>query len=143
MKSKHLSEWSVVMMIDTSIWIQFLRKNGDLNCKMLVVNALRAGKACYTCPVQLELTSGARRSEIANLKNCLKFATRVEVRAIHWDQAASLVRELKSRGLTVPVCDALIASVADQSGMPIVCQDKHFTHIRDEVLPGLEVMTPA
>jgi predicted nucleic acid-binding protein len=53
-------------MIDSSIWIEFLRKNGDPSVKGHVAQLISAEQAAYTCPIRFELVSGALPHELSN-----------------------------------------------------------------------------
>ncbi len=128
-----------MVLIDTSAWIEFFRRHGDPAMKSVVTDLFRRGVACYTCPVRYELYLGAKADEIANLSAGLKFAQRLPVTSGHWDRAAALGAELRSKGLTLPALDILIAVVANSEGLPLLAKDAHFMEIRESRLGGLKL----
>lgn len=128
-----------MILIDTSAWIEFLRSGGDNTVKSLVKDHLLDGRAAFTCPVMFELVLGARPSEMPDLRMALDLAERIVVTPAHWDHAASLAATLRVKGLNFPALDLVIASVAFSEGWKLLTTDGHFTRIRDEVLPGLEL----
>ncbi|MBX3747590.1 MAG: hypothetical protein KF833_19965 [Verrucomicrobiae bacterium] len=41
-----------MMLVDTSLWIEFLRRRGDARAKQAVARMLEAELAAFTCPVR-------------------------------------------------------------------------------------------
>ena len=58
----------------------------------------------------------------------------------HWDAAAIQGSKLRSRGLTFPATDLLIATIAVESQSPLLTCDQHFEQIRDGVLDSLKLV---
>lgn len=127
-------------LIDTSAWIEFLRRNGDAQLKSQVADIVASGRAAYTCPVRFELYAGARKPEQTTLAEALSFAERIPVTADHWDQAAAHAAALRARGVTVPASDLLIATVAATTNNALLARDEHFGLIREGVMPDLKVL---
>lgn len=126
-------------LIDTSAWIEFLRRTGDAELKSQVADLLASGRAVYTCPVRFELFAGARKSEKRTLEEALSFAKRIILEPEHWDRASTHAAELRAKGITVPASDLLISTVAFEIGAALVARDQHFVMIRDNVLPKLKL----
>jgi len=59
-------------LIDTSAWIEFFRKTGDPQVKRRVAAYVELGEAAYCGPVEFELVTGARPSEIRDVDTALK-----------------------------------------------------------------------
>jgi predicted nucleic acid-binding protein len=129
----------IMRLLDTSVWIPFLRRKGDEGVKRHVANLIAASEAAYTCPVQFELMAGAQEQELPGVLEALSFATRIEMTRSDWDLAADSARALRTAGATVPQDDLLIASVAFARRIPIVCRDQHFSLIQAHVYPRLLV----
>ena len=130
----------MMVLIDTSAWIEFFRAGGDSSIKSKVAEYVSLGTAAYTCPVSYELFLGARPSELADLREGLGFAQRIPMNSLHWDLAAQHGSKLRSQALSVPAMDLLIATVAVESKTALLSCDKHFSQIRDEVLGSLELI---
>jgi predicted nucleic acid-binding protein len=128
-----------VTLIDTSAWIEFFRAKGDLQIKTLVRDFLLIKEAAYTCPVAFELTTGARKHEVADLRTGLGLAHRIVLKPEHWDAAAESNATLKSMGINLPASDLLIATVAHLGGFSLLAKDAHFKVIREHVLPDLSL----
>ena len=117
-------------LVDTSAWIEFLRRQGDPAIKQAVARLIQADQAAYTCPIEFELLSGARSNEEADLENALGFSRRIVFEPADWAAAALLERQLLAKGLTVPRNDLFVATVAIRVRVPVVCRDVHFNAIR-------------
>jgi hypothetical protein len=55
-------------LIDSSAWVEFLRKQGDPAVKQVVARLIQADAAAYTCPIRFELLSGVKAGEEADLE---------------------------------------------------------------------------
>jgi predicted nucleic acid-binding protein len=116
-------------LIDTSAWIEYLRKTGsDTNVEMRNVLTRRH----HICDaVTMEILSGARDDANAqSLKKLLSRATVIETKPIDYQNAASIYRACRQVGITVRTqIDCLIAAIAIRTGTPLLHQDSDFTAI--------------
>ena len=107
-------------LIDTSAWIEFLRKTGsDTNIEMRNVLTRRH----HICDaVIMEILSGARDDVNAkNLKRLLSRATVIETKPIDYHNAATIYRACRQVGLTVRTqIDCLIAAIAIRTNTPLL-----------------------
>ena len=51
-----------------------------------------------------------------------------------WEKAGELSRDLRRRGITIPLSDMIIASLAIVEGYEVLTVDPHFQHV-----PGLKL----
>ena len=126
-------------LIDTSAWIEFFRPKGDPLIKARVADLIGLGTAAYTCPIRYELILGARPEELDDVHQALGFSQRIIVTPAHWDTAASLGAMLRLKGFNFPALDLLIATVASVGKLSLVARDVHFSNIRGQALPDLEL----
>lgn len=120
-----------MILIDTSAWIHFFRRQGKPEAKHRVAAALNDDTAAYTCPVLFELLVGARQeSEIALVRDTLGLCAKWAFTEADWERAADLERVLRRHGVLVPRDDILIAAVACDRKVPVLCCDQHFEFIR-------------
>ncbi|MBM3837586.1 MAG: PIN domain nuclease [Verrucomicrobia bacterium] len=117
-------------LIDSSAWVEFLRRRGDPNVKSLVARLLQADHAAYTCPIRFELLSGVKPDEEDDLEQAFALSRHVVFEPSDWRDAALLERQLRARGLTIPRNDLFVATVAIRTGLPVVCRDTHFDAAR-------------
>lgn len=117
-------------LVDSSAWIEFLRRKGNPSTKNAVACLIEAETAAYTCPIRFELLSGTKHGEEADLEAALQFSRHVPFEQDDWPAAAMLERRLRRKGVTIPRNDLFVATVALRAGLPIACRDAHFDVIR-------------
>ena len=116
-------------LVDTSAWVEFLRRGGDAQAKRAVAGLLEGSLAAYTCPVRFELLSGVRPEEEADVQQALGFSHHILFEPDDWQEAAALERLLRSKGVKIPRNDLFVATVAIRTGLPLLCRDAHFSAI--------------
>ena len=119
-------------LIDTSAWIEFLRKNGRADIKQRVAACLDMSEAAYCGPIEFELLAGARDREMADIRAALDFSARLEFPAACWQRAAQIERDLRAKGVTIPRDDLFVAAAALYHGVPLYSCDPHFALVRDK-----------
>lgn len=117
-------------LIDTSAWIEFLRRAGDPDVKGRVAAFLDAGQAAVCGPIEFELLTGARPAEIADIHTAMAFCSVLEFSSDCWHRAADIERSLRGNSVTVPRDDIFVASAALVYDTPVYCRDAHFELIR-------------
>jgi len=118
-------------LIDTSAWIEFFRHEGDRNVKGRVATLIDLDEAAHCGPVLFELLSGARPSEVSDIQEGLSFSAILEFPMACWERAATLENSLRTKGVTVPRDDILVAAAALHHGVAIYARDSHFGLMRD------------
>jgi predicted nucleic acid-binding protein len=126
-------------LVDSSAWVEFLRRKGDVAVKQEVARLIEAGLAAYTCPIRFELLSGVKKQEEADLEEAFRFSRHVRFETEDWPGAALLERQLRREGITIPRNDLFVATVAIRTGLAIVCRDVHFDRICQVVGGRLKV----
>lgn len=116
-----------LVMIDTSSWIEALRKNGNTDVRNRVKTIMIEGRAAWCDMILLELWNGAKgdpeRKMLKDLENeitCLP--TTIEV----WTFAKELAKKCRKSGNTIPSTDILIVSCGIVNNASIESYDKHF-----------------
>ena len=125
------------VMIDTSAWVDFFRNRNSQTGDM-VAELIQTDKAFITGPVIAELLHGVRGKKETNQLDVL-FDTIpcMDVEHTDWVNTGKKLQALQKRGLTVPLTDALIASIAMRLDMAVLTLDKHFLYLSVNCL-GLE-----
>ncbi len=117
------------VLIDTSAWIDYFRK-GESATADTVSRLIENDQAMVTGPVITELLQGMRgEKEAQRLQDLLKILPYLEVRRKDWESAGRTLRDLRSRGVTIPLTDAVIGTVALRNQLPVLTIDKHFGHL--------------
>lgn len=117
------------VLIDTSAWIKFFRRGGD-PIGGRVEERIRAGQAVLTGPVLAELLQGCKsEAEQGKLLRVLTSVRYVGVTRGDWTTAGETLGRLRRQGTTLPLTDALIATVARRNGLSVLTLDQHFRHL--------------
>ena len=114
-------------LIDTSAWIEQLRRGGDAAIRGQVETLLAAGDGAWCPLVRLELRNGARgAAERAVLTEMEATLPSLAMDAAVWDRAVALSTGAREQGITVPATDLLVASCARHHGVSLLHHDGHF-----------------
>ncbi len=122
-------------LIDTSAWIEALRKDGDLSVRTRVATLLETGHAVLCNIVILELWNGARGDrERSKLRRITETLDRVPISDVVWMTANNLATSCRKKGITVPATDLIVAATARVHRLDLLEADHHFQMIpRDTV----------
>ncbi len=113
-------------VIDTSAWIEALRRDGDEAVRERVRQALFSGEARFAPFVLLELWNGARGdSEKKSLREFEKFVPTLPCDDAVWKLAIRLSQRARSAGITAPAADLLIAATALRHKAGLLHNDAH------------------
>lgn len=131
------------VLVDTSAWIEYLRGTGSPH-NVWIRDAIAEERPLgWTDPVFYELTAGARSPErTLELRGLLMRGPMLPVAGLQdWEDAATLYRTARSRGLTLrSSIDCLISAVALRTGNPILAIDRDFEALAQ--VSELELITP-
>lgn len=117
-------------LVDTSAWIEVLRRDGDSKVRQMVRESTREGHVVTCDMVLLELWAGAGGShERATLAEMALELERLPIDFDVWESAHALAQTCRAAGVTVPAADLLIAACADHHGAEILERDAHFAQI--------------
>ena len=118
------------VLIDSSAWIEVLRNRADSGLRKVVEAALHEGRAALTAPVWVELYRGVRgKREMSQLEALRRLCHWLNFDAPCWEIAATVARDCRERGITVPLGDVLVFACARHHRVEIVEKDRHFTLI--------------
>ena len=115
-------------LIDTSSWIDAMRRDGDPAIKARVVALVREGTAGWCDIVRVELWNGLRgaaeRKQMEELEvDVINLPTNDAV----WARARLLTQRARAKGITVPATDLVIAACAWEHGVEMEHDDAHLT----------------
>ena len=118
-----------MVIVDTSVWLQFLRSN-DLTVRA-EMDLLRAkGEIHVVGVVVAEILQGARsRQELEQLEDRLAAFPYLPDTAETWTRVGNLSFQLRLLGNPVPMVDVLIAALAIENGCSVYTLDQHFQRI--------------
>jgi len=118
------------VLIDTSAWVEAMRRTGDEATRKEVHAVLRSGRARFCDFVRLELWNGvggdAERKWLTELEQSIEM---VPTGADVWAEARRLAQETRRQALTLPASDLLIAACSRVHGLEILHRDGHFDRL--------------
>ena len=119
-------------LVDTSSWIQYLRRGGEAEMKEKVRSLLLDG-AAVLCPVviaELWMGAGSKKdqddlTDLSAVLRCLPMSEEV------WEYSFRLARICRAKGTPVPSSDLMIASCAFSHGVKTLAKDRHFETLEE------------
>ncbi len=117
-------------LVDTSAWVEALRRDGDISIRTQVAALLKGGRIVLCDIIVLELWNGARgEDERSKLRKIIATLDRVPITEEVWNAAHSLATTCRTHGITVPATDLLVAATARVHGLDLLDADRHFEMI--------------
>ena len=115
-------------LIDTSSWIEAMRRDGNPHGRARVQALMQSGEAAWCDFVRLELWNGLRGAAERKQMEALEVdVTLLPTTDAVWTRARELARRARADGLTVPGADLLIAACAWEHGVELEHDDAHLT----------------
>jgi hypothetical protein len=123
-------------IVDTSVWIDFFK--GVPSVKEFLEKLLARDKVFTAGPILFELLQGIKSpEEQEQVKEAALSMDYLELTPRDWEGAALLSRDLRAKGLTIPMTDLLIAQLAIKNHLEVISFDLHFSQI-----PGVTYRKP-
>ena len=116
-------------LIDTSAWIEYLRKTGS-RTNIEVRRTLNID--AQICDViRMEILAGARdKQHVTQLEKLLARATTIKTEPVDYDNAAAIYRACRKLGVTIRAqIDCLIAAIAIRTDTSLLHNDSDFDAI--------------
>ena len=120
----------MIVLVDTSSWIHFLRTGGNVAVRGRVIAALEAGDARWCPIVRLELWNGAggdREKKV--LREFERVVPELAITPEVWNDAYEMARRCRVAGVTVPAIDLLVDACARFHGAALEHADADFALI--------------
>lgn len=122
-----------MVIVDTSAWIEFFRRDGDLKVKLAVKALLDEYEATLCGPVEMEFLGGAFPHERPKIQAWFDIIPYLPNDQKIWRRAAETYAELRIKGVTIPWNDILIANLSIEHGHRIYAVDRHFEVMADHL----------
>ncbi|MBW1714614.1 MAG: PIN domain-containing protein [Deltaproteobacteria bacterium] len=124
------------VLVDTSIWIEYFNKP-DSRAGESLENLLREGRVFCAGVVLAELLQGAKiEREFKLILESMTALPFLETTLNTWIEAGRISFSLRKKGITIPVTDIILASLALESHCLVFTLDPHFNKI-----PGIKLYT--
>jgi hypothetical protein len=119
-------------LVDTSIWIESLKRNGDVKIQQWMKRALLEERVVIAPIIKVEILSGAvNEKQFVELKEDLDALTVLGKEPEVWEKTANLNFTLRRKGFNIPLTDVLISSWALIYDCVLAHQDRHYEMIRE------------
>jgi len=124
------------ILADTSVWIEFFKKESEIGDKL---SSLLAEGSVTICGIVIfELLQGIKSDkEKSIILNAISELPYIEMDSSLWQKSAMLAASLRRKGITLPLSDVIIASIVLEHNLSIFTLDKHFDDI-----PGITIYKP-
>jgi predicted nucleic acid-binding protein len=118
-----------MVLVDSCIWIEAAKRQGDLLVKLALEALLTEGVAAFCGPVKLEVLGAVRQERRDSFSRRMNIVPYIPMPETLWDEAVRLSWRLRDTGLTVPWNDILIANLGLSRELRVYSIDGHFQKI--------------
>lgn len=129
-----------MVLVDSSVWVEASRRQGDLACKVALESLLEEYEAAYCSPVRLEVLGGARKEERRAMMAGFSVIPYIQVGESTWQLALQNGWRLRDAEVHVPWNDLLVASASMEQACRVFARDKHFEAM--EKVIGIRLYQP-
>ncbi len=123
-----------MVLVDSCVWIEAARQQGNLMCKVALQSLLEEFEAAICAPVKLEVLGGCRQEKRAKMASSFSILPYLQTTEKTWEEAVKIGWKLRDNGLVVPWNDILIATVALERDCRVYSVDKHFVSM-SKIIP--------
>lgn len=121
---------SNLILADTNIWIERIHRPTS-EVSQSFENLIRKMRICLTGIVVAEFIQGVKSDKMKKeVLNAFKVFPFINTTYEDWLSAGEWSRDLRSKRITVPLDDALIASICINNDIALYTLDKHFDHFK-------------
>jgi predicted nucleic acid-binding protein len=129
-----------MVLVDSSVWIEALHREGRLDIKLAVEGLLEADEARICAPIRLKVLGGARQEDREEICRHLSVIPDRPCSEDDWARATRLTWKCRDAGLALSPDHALIAAIALHDGVRIFATDEMFHAISSRT--GLPLYVP-
>lgn len=121
----------MLILPDTSCWIEFFRPRGEAAVREQMQRWLAADRLAVCSPVRAEVLRGARRTEASRIADALAALVHLDTLERDWTTVEVAARSMVDLGRNVPLLDLLIAAIASRHDVVLAHRDAHFRAMAD------------
>jgi len=125
------------IIVDSCVWIEFFRKR-ESDFTLHLSGLLRERRVRMVGMVLAEILQRIKIPEEANLvRQSLERLPYLEMTRNVWEKAGEISASLRTKGITIPLSELIIAALALSEDQQIFTIDPHFKEVR-----GLRLHNP-
>jgi len=126
------------LLVDTSIWIEYFRGTKSVSD---IIHDKSNYEIFIAGPIIAELIQGIKtQKEKAWFTVCINALPKLKISDDDWIAAGNLGNLLLNKGITIPLPDLIIYSIAKKNDCAIFTLDKHFQLIKDRIRDDIEII---
>ena len=126
------------ILVDTSIWIEYFKGNKGVAA---IIEEKNAHTVFIAGPMITELIQAIKtKSEKDNFASSLESLPRLAITDRDWLDAGMLGSALREKGITIPLPDLIIYTLAKNNNCSLCTLDKHFETINNKTAQHLELI---
>ncbi len=128
------------LLADTSIWIEYFKGNKKI---ISIIHDTEQYEVYLTGPVLTELVQGIKtQNEKDRLAMCLNALPKLSIKDKDCMDAGYSGNALLKKGITVPVIDLIIYTVAKNNNCVLFSLDKHFVLMKKGFGHDMQLLSP-
>ena len=128
-----------MILVDTSVWIDFFRGK-DLKLIYALQNLLDEDQVALAAPVRIEILSGSQKNKIAVLRRVLAALPTFYPTSVTWATLEDWIDQALNKGDRFGALDLLIGSLSKEHNIQLWSLDKDFQ--RMERLGWVQLYNP-
>lgn len=126
------------LLVDTSIWIEYFKGNETV---IDIIHDQNNFEVFITGPVLTELIQGIKtQNEKDRFAMCINAVPKLPITDDDWINAGNTGNSLRKIGVTIPLPDLIILTVANKSKCALFTRDKHFKIIKESIRVDIELL---
>jgi predicted nucleic acid-binding protein len=116
------------ILVDTSIWVEYFKNNKKY--VPVIEKNLNLENILITGPIISELLHGVKGSKgYQMLSSSISAVPYIECIYEDWMETGKVLYMLREKGVSIPLTDVLIATIAIRGKALVLTQDRHFKYI--------------
>ncbi|MFP4661226.1 MAG: PIN domain-containing protein [Halanaerobiales bacterium] len=127
------------ILIDTSMWIEYFKGNKAVHD---IIQNNNDYEVFITGPILTELIQGIKtKKEKGRFTMCINGLAKLRITDEDWLDAGNLGNILRRKGITVPLPDLIIFTVAVNNNCSLFTLDKHFSIIKEAIESDIKILS--
>jgi len=126
------------ILVDTSIWIEYFKGKKSVQ---EIIHDQKNHEIYITGPIITELIQGLKtEKEKARFTMCINALPKLQIDDDDWVNAGNTGNSLRKKGVTVPLPDIIIFSIAKKNNCALFTLDRHFQIIKETIQTDLDII---
>jgi predicted nucleic acid-binding protein len=126
------------ILVDTSIWIEYFKGKKSVQ---EIIHDQKNYEIYITGPIITELIQGLKtEKEKDRFTMCINTLPKLQIDDDDWVNAGNTGNSLRKKGVTVPLPDLIIFSIAKKNNCALFTLDRHFQIIKETIQTDLDII---